>query len=98
MKSLAPRKPPKDQRERQVLFGLIELYLQMGKPIGSNTLREQGFGALSSATIRNYFMKLEDEGLLRQQHSSGGRIPTSAAYKLYALAHQHQTSLPREEN
>lgn len=97
MKSLTPRKPPKDQREKSVLFGLIELYLQIGKPIGSNTMREQGFCSLSSATIRNYFMKLEEEGFLRQQHSSGGRIPTSAAYKLYALDHQHQATLPPED-
>lgn len=83
----APQKPPRDQRERLVLMGLIELYLETGKPVGSNTLRENGFEALSSATIRNYFAKLEDEGLLKQQHSSGGRIPTSLAYQMYAEAH-----------
>ena len=87
MKPLAQKKPAKDQRERLVLFGLIELFLQTGKPIGSNTLRENGFEALSSATIRNYFAKLEEEGLLQQQHLSGGRTPTPAAYKLYAQAH-----------
>ena len=87
MKSLTPKKPAKDQRERLILLGLVDLYLQSGKPIGSNTLRENGFEALSSATIRNYFAKLEEEGLLKQQHSSGGRIPTAAAFKLYAEAH-----------
>lgn len=81
-----PQKPPRDQRERLVLMGLIDLYLETGKPVGSNTLRENGFEALSSATIRNYFAKLEEEGLLKQQHSSGGRIPTSPAYQLYAEA------------
>jgi heat-inducible transcriptional repressor len=84
MKSLVPRKPPKDKREKWVLLGLVELYLETGKPIGSNTLKENGFDALSSATIRNYFSKLEEEGYLKQQHSSGGRVPTPAAYKLYA--------------
>ena len=87
MKSLTPKKPAKDQREKLILLGLVDLYLQSGKPIGSNTLRENGFEALSSATIRNYFAKLEEEGLVKQQHSSGGRIPTTAAYKLYAEAH-----------
>ncbi len=77
-------RPAKDQRERLVLLGLVELYLQSGKPIGSNTLRENGFDHLSSATIRNYFTKLEETGFLKQQHSSGGRIPTQMAYKLYA--------------
>lgn len=87
MKSLIPRKPPKDRREKWVLLGLVELYLDTGKPVGSNTLRENGFDSLSSATIRNYFSKLEEDGFLKQQHSSGGRIPTSSAYRLYAETH-----------
>lgn len=84
MKAIAPKKPAKDQREKQVLLGLVELYLQTGKPIGSNTLKENGFENLSSATIRNYFARLEEDGYLKQQHSSGGRIPTHLAYKIYA--------------
>ena len=97
MKPLAQRKPAKDQRERLILFGLVDLYLKSGKPIGSNTLRENGFNTLSSATIRNYFAKLEEEGLLKQQHSSGGRTPTAAAYKLYAEAHLDKPRLPTAE-
>ncbi len=97
MKALAQRKPAKDQRERLILFGLVDLYLKSGKPIGSNTLRENGFEALSSATIRNYFAKLEEDGFVKQQHSSGGRIPTVAAYKLYAEAHFDQPHIPGAE-
>lgn len=79
------KKPSKKQtRAHQVLMGLIELYIETGKPVGSNTLKERGFQALSSATIRNYFTDLENEGLLRQPHSSGGRIPTNEAFRLYA--------------
>jgi heat-inducible transcriptional repressor len=74
----------KHSREFKVLLGVVELYLGTGKPIGSNTLREHGFDYLSSATIRNYFAELEKEGFLRQPHSSGGRIPTNAAFRLYA--------------
>lgn len=87
MKTILQKKPPKDQREKLVLLGLVELYLKLGSPIGSNTLRENGFENLSSATIRNYFVRLEEAGFLKQQHSSGGRIPTSQAFKLYADAH-----------
>ncbi len=97
MKSLTPKKPAKDQRERLVLFGLVDLYLKSGKPIGSNTLRENGFDALSSATIRNYFAKLEEEGLVKQQHSSGGRIPTTLAYHLYAEAYFDQPRITAEQ-
>ncbi len=87
---MASKKPVKDQRERLVLMGLVELYLESGKPIGSNTLRENGFSNLSAATIRNYFVKLERDGFLRQQHSSGGRVPTEEAFKLYVDKHLHR--------
>lgn len=81
----------KQEKEHSVLLGLVELYIKTGKPIGSNTLKESGFDHLSSATIRNYFFKLEEQGFLSQQHSSGGRSPTDAAYKLYA-----ETSLTKD--
>jgi heat-inducible transcriptional repressor len=97
MKSLIPRKPPKDQRERWVLLGLVEHYLESGKPVGSNTLRESGFDSLSSATIRNYFAKLEEDGFLKQQHSSGGRIPTPLAFKLYAETYLNAPQLDEKE-
>jgi heat-inducible transcriptional repressor len=97
MRLLTPKKPARDQREKLILFGLVELYLQSGKPVGSNTLRENGFESLSSATIRNYFAKLEEEGYVKQQHSSGGRIPTALAYKAYAEAFLDQPRISLEE-
>jgi heat-inducible transcriptional repressor len=78
------KKLGKTDRERKVLIGLVEYYILTGKPVGSNTLKEVGFEDLSSATIRNYFANLEKEGYLSQQHSSGGRFPTSQAFRLYA--------------
>lgn len=77
----------REKKAQEVLFGLLEHYLQNGKPVGSQTLKEAGFGHLSSATIRNYFSYLEKEGLLKQVHSSGGRLPTDAAWRLYVDAH-----------
>ncbi|MGE3954332.1 MAG: heat-inducible transcriptional repressor HrcA [Parachlamydiales bacterium] len=74
----------KGDRELKVLKGLIELYLEEGKPVGSNTLKERLFPTISSATIRNYFASLEEEGLLAQHHTSGGRVPTQKAFRLYA--------------
>jgi heat-inducible transcriptional repressor len=88
---MAPQKKQREEREKIVLIGLVELYLMTGKPVGSNTLKEHGFDHISSATIRNYFAKLESEGFLRQQHISGGRIPTSSAYKYYAQYHAKAT-------
>lgn len=84
LQAISSKRPSKTKREQQVLFGLISHYIQHGKAVGSNTLKESEFNSLSSATIRNYFMRLEKAGYLEQLHSSAGRIPTEAAYKLYA--------------
>ncbi len=91
------KKLPKTDREQAVLLGLIELYLKTGKPIGSHTLQENGFESLSSATIRNYFSKMEMQGYLKQQHTSGGRIPTEKALRLYADTYQDRGIIEKEQ-
>ncbi len=96
MKTLIKR-PTKIERERKVLLGFIELFLKERKPIGSNTLRENGFKDLSSATIRNYFAHLEKEDYLKQAHSSGGRIPTPKAFRFYADTHKDTAVTPSKE-
>ncbi|MEM7174481.1 MAG: heat-inducible transcriptional repressor HrcA [Chlamydiota bacterium] len=93
---MAPKRKQRQDREQAVLLGLIELYLLTRSPIGSNTLRKNGFEHLSSATIRNYFVRLEKQGFLHQHHSSGGRIPTPHAYKFYAMHHFHCTEVDAE--
>lgn len=87
LKALTAKRPSKTDREKRVLLGLVDHYLKDGKPVGSNSLKDAGFEDLSSATIRNYFASLEEEGYLTQQHASGGRIPTHKAFRLYA--HEH---------
>src|SRR5262245_56440636 len=83
LKPLALKRSNKQDRERMVLLGVIDYYLNTCKPVGSNALKEAGFEDLSSATIRNYFAALEEDGYLIQQHISGGRIPTSKAFRIY---------------
>jgi len=85
-KSELPKPSKKADREYKVLLGLVAYYVQHARPVGSETLRDAGFGDLSSATIRNYFVSLEQEGYLLQHHISGGRIPTDKAYRAYAEA------------
>ncbi len=92
------KKMGKQHRQRDVLFGLVEYFIQTGKPVGSNSLKEAGFKHLSSATIRNYFAHLEKEGLLIQAHSSGGRIPTHRAFRLYAEHYLNDSLLQLDEN
>lgn len=91
-----PKLSLKEKRQRSILMGLIEHYIKTGKPVGSNTLKESGFKNLSSATIRNYFTDLESEGLLHQQHTSGGRFPTEKAFRIYIEEHLDSTELPED--
>ncbi len=101
MESLKPvtvKRAGKQDRERKVLLGLVDYYIQTGKPVGSNSLKDAGFGDLSSATIRNYFAHLEEDGYLLQSHSSGGRIPTPLAYRVYALNFLQSDPFPLKQD
>lgn len=68
-------------RQREILFSIIEEYAEIAAPVGSITLSKV-FG-ISSATVRAEMSKLEDMGLIAQPHTSAGRIPTDAGYRLY---------------
>jgi heat-inducible transcriptional repressor len=97
LKTLFSKRPSKDDREKAVLIGLVTLYLKTGRPVGSQTLKENGFDSLSPATLRNYFAKLEKGGFLKQHHSSGGRVPTGPAYKVYADSICESSTLEEDE-
>ncbi len=92
-KLMAVKTSGKQERELKVLLGLVDYFIRSGKPVGSNTLKEAGFDNLSSATIRNYFANLEETGYLKQLHTSGGRVPTEKAYRLFAKEHLDQQTL-----
>lgn len=53
----------------------------MAAPVGSVTLAK--LFNVSSATIRAEMGRLEELGLVAQPHTSAGRIPTDAGYRLY---------------
>ena len=51
------------------------------------------------ATIRNEMADLTELGLLEQPHTSAGRIPSAAGYRLYVneLMDRHQLTLQETE-
>jgi len=70
-------------RERKVLEAVIQTYVETAQPAGSRQLaRKFGLG-VSPATIRNTMSDLEEKGLLYHPHTSAGRVPTDAAYRMY---------------
>jgi len=70
-------------RHRRILAALVAEYIEQGEPISSAWLADNSSLGLSSATVRNILARLEEQGLLRQPHTSAGRIPTDSGYRLY---------------
>jgi len=72
----------KNKRKREIVLKAVDEYIKTAQPITSGGLNVH-FKDISSATIRNELNALESMGYLKQIHTSGGRIPTSLAYKEY---------------
>lgn len=69
------------ERQAKLLATIIEQYAEVAAPVGSVTLAKL-FG-VSSATIRADMVRLEELGLIRQPHTSAGRVPTDKGYRTY---------------
>lgn len=72
-----------NERQREVLAAIIELYTKTAEPVGSEALLERHHFPVSSATLRNDMLALEEAGYLYQPHTSAGRIPTDEGYRFY---------------
>ena len=70
-------------RKRRILQAVIDEYMGTAEPVGSRSISKKNDLGLSSATIRNEMADLEDMGYLIQPHTSAGRIPSDAAYRVY---------------
>jgi heat-inducible transcriptional repressor len=75
--------PELNERERQILKILIDHYIASAEPVGSTVLAQKYGLNLSSATIRNTIKDLEEMELVKQPHTSAGRVPTTLGYRLY---------------
>ena len=73
-----------DERLTKLLQVAIDEYIATAEPVGSQHLVQRYRLDVSPATIRNWFTELEEAGYLAQPHTSGGRIPTEAGFRLYA--------------
>jgi heat-inducible transcriptional repressor len=71
------------ERQRDILRLVVEEYVETGQPLGSKTLVERAGLVVSSSTVRSELAELERLGLLTHPHTSAGRVPTEAGYRLY---------------
>ncbi len=70
-------------REANILKAAIYSYINTGEPIASQKLVKAYKLNVSSATVRNILVKLEEQGYLIQPHTSAGRVPTDKGYRFY---------------
>ncbi len=70
-------------RKKKVLRCIVDLYIRTAEPVGSKAIAEMPDMPYSSATIRNEMADLLAMGYLEQPHTSAGRIPSAAGYRLY---------------
>lgn len=76
--------PPEiSQRQAKILAALVKLNCETGQPIASKDLVDTYDFGLSSATIRNEMAELERMGLIRQPHTSAGRVPTDEGFRYF---------------
>lgn len=72
----------KSKRKKDILLYAVDEYIKRPQPITSASLSAK-FNDVSTATLRNELNALEQMGYLQQLHTSGGRTPTSLAYRCY---------------
>ena len=70
-------------RQKQILRAIVDIYVSTAEPVGSKAIAALPDVSFSSATIRNEMAELTQMGLLEQPHTSAGRVPSPAGYRLY---------------
>lgn len=70
-------------RLADVLLAVLRGYVESGQPVGSRDALDFGELPFSPATVRGAMAELMELGLLEQPHTSAGRLPTDAAFRLW---------------
>ena len=86
-------------RNSYILKVLIKEYTRTGEPVASEILNAKYRLGVSSATIRNDFVVLTEEGYLYKPYISSGRIPTDKAWKFFidTISEENDSSEQWEE-
>jgi heat-inducible transcriptional repressor len=74
---------PLNHRARKILSAIVHEYLATGDAVGSRTVTRRYGIDLSPATVRNVMSDLEEAGLLKQPHTSAGRVPTDQGLRFF---------------
>ncbi|MCR4305950.1 MAG: hypothetical protein NUV73_02615 [Candidatus Daviesbacteria bacterium] len=81
-------------RQQALLKAIVEEYIELAEPVGSEVIEKKYNLGVSPATIRIEMGRLTDMGYLRQPHTSAGRTPTSMGMKFYIAELMKEKQLP----
>ena len=84
-------------RKKKILAALVDEYIKTAEPVGSKAIAQIANLGCSPATIRNELAELTAMGYLEQPHTSAGRIPTPAGYRMYVNELMEKQKLSIEE-
>ncbi|MGA2110737.1 MAG: heat-inducible transcriptional repressor HrcA [Anaerolineales bacterium] len=85
------------ERQELMLSLIIREFVENAQPVGSKGLVDKYRLGFSSATVRNDMVALTDAGLLRQPHTSAGRVPTDEGYRYFVEKLIGEADLPNAE-
>ncbi|MBQ8468703.1 MAG: heat-inducible transcription repressor HrcA [Clostridia bacterium] len=85
------------KRKEKILKAVVESNLSSGEPISSKAIQQEYLPDVSSATIRNELMSLEEMGYLTHLHTSSGRVPTTEGYRKYVQELMPTKKLTKKE-
>jgi len=71
------------ERQEKILNTIVKEYINSAWPVSSQLLEKKHNLGISPATIRIEMQRLTDFGLLRQPHTSAGRVPTDKGYRFF---------------
>ncbi|MFQ5630273.1 MAG: heat-inducible transcriptional repressor HrcA, partial [bacterium] len=83
MLNIEAEKSDLTKREKNILNLIVENFVRHAAPVGSKFISQNTDISLSSASIRNVMMELEQRGYITHPHTSAGRLPTDKGYRFY---------------
>jgi heat-inducible transcriptional repressor len=89
--------PALTARGRDILEAIVRLHIETGRAVSSGLVERALQRSVSSATIRAEMSSLETDGFLEQPHTSAGRLPTDAGFRVFVDGLRAGWALRRHE-
>lgn len=85
------------ERQKEILRYVVSEFIRTALPVGSRKISKHHPQGISAATIRNTLSDLEEMGYLTHPHTSAGRVPTDAGYRVFVDLLMNKKPLTQSE-